>query len=311
MVQATKPREDAHPEAVIGGLAAGIGYAFWGLSVIYYKQLAIVPPFETLAHRTFWSAVTIALVALIAKRGPHILQVFRNGWLLRRLICTSLLVSTNWFVFIYAIAKGNILATSFGYYINPLMSVLLGVILLRKRLPKAQIFAIALAVLGVMNFTYAFGSLPLISLYLAASFALYGYLRKVTPVNPLDGLFVEIVILAPFALAFLWYLHTQNAEHFNMGPGLPALYLVLTGPMTVAPLLLFAYGARRIRMATLGLMQYLLPTMSFLVAIFLYSEPFEDAQIITFALIWTGLAIFSFDLWKRERASRAAAAIVV
>lgn len=311
MRPAETPSEIARREAALGGLSAGVGYTFWGLSVIYYKQLAIVPPFETLAHRTFWSAVTIALVALLAKRGPHIIQVFRNGPLFRRLICTSLLVSTNWFVFIYAVAKGDILATSFGYYINPLMSVSLGVILLRERLPKAQIFAIALAVLGVMNFTYAMGTLPLISLYLAASFALYGYLRKVTVVNPLDGLFVEIVILAPFALGFIWYLGATEAAHFNMGPGWPAFFLIFTGPMTVLPLLLFAYGARRIRMATLGLMQYALPTMSFLCAVLLYKEPFGQAQIVTFALIWAGLAIFSFDIWKRDRAARLAPDIVV
>jgi len=166
-------------------------------------------------------------------------------------------------------------------------------------------------VLGVLNFTYAAGSLPVISLYLAASFALYGYLRKVTPVNPLDGLFVEIIILAPFALAFIWYLGSQGAAHFNPGLNWPAFFLVFTGPMTVLPLLLFAFGARRIRMATLGLMQYALPTMSFLVAVLLYKEPFGPAQIVTFALIWAGLAVFSFDIWRRDRASRAALEVVV
>lgn len=296
-------------EAAIGAAAAGLGYLLWGVSVIYYKQLAAVPPFEVLAHRSIWSVVLVLAVILLLRRGPALMTLFRDRRAMLTLVGTALLIGSNWFVFIYSINEERILETSLGYYINPLMSVLLGVAFLGERLSRPQIFAVALAFAGVLYFTLALGTLPWISLYLATTFAAYGYLRKVMKTGPLEGLFVEVAVLLPLALAYLWWLSGHGGTSVSNEGWLIWMFLVLTGPMTAVPLLLFTFGAQRIRLATLGLMQYLAPTTQFLVAVFLYGEPLVPAQLVTFALIWIGLAIFSADTWRRERELRRLAAL--
>ncbi len=296
-------------EASLGAAAAGLGYLLWGLSVIFYKQLMDVPPFEVLAHRSVWSVVLTLLLIFVLGRRAALMAVLRDRRTMWTLLGTGLLIGSNWFVFIYSINEARIVETSLGYYINPLVSVLLGVAFLGERLSRAQGVAVVLAAIGVAIFAFDLGQLPWISLYLAASFAAYGYLRKVSRATPLEGLFVEVLVLLPLALAYLWWLSGHGGTSFGNAGWFTWTFLVLTGPVTAVPLFLFAFGAQRIRLATLGLMQYLAPTTQFLVAVFLYGEPLGSVQMMTFGLIWFGLGIFSFETWRYERALRQAAAL--
>lgn len=295
---------DLKREARLGGIATGAGYLMWGLSVIFYKQLAHVVPFEILAHRTLWSVALIAALIFGLRRGFHLMELMRDRRKLATLAFTALIIGSNWFLFIWAVNSGRILETSLGYFINPLVSVLAGVVLLGERLTRPQIVAMALATLGVVYFTISLGFLPWISLMLAVSFAGYGYLRKITRVDALAGLFVEVLVLAPFAIVYLALLSANGGTGFVNDGWLTDLLLIATGPMTTVPLLLFTYGAQRIRLTTLGLLQYLVPTTSFSIAVWIYGEPLGQGLIVTFGCIWTGLAIFTADTWRKERELR-------
>lgn len=291
-------------EATLGGAATGSGYLMWGFSVIFYKQLAHVVPFEILAHRALWSVGLIAALIFGLRRGAHLAELLRDRRRLATLTLTALIIGSNWFLFIWAVNSGRILETSLGYFINPLVSVLAGVVLLGERLTRPQIAAMVLATLGVVYFTLSLGFLPWISLVLAVSFAGYGYLRKITRVEALSGLFIEVLVLAPFAVGYLLYVSAHGATGFAHDGWATGLLLAATGPMTTVPLLLFTYGAQRIRLTTLGLLQYLVPTTSFSIAVWVYGEPLGLGQIVTFGLIWIGLAIFTADTWAREGALR-------
>lgn len=294
-------------EATLGGAAAGAGYLLWGLSVIFYRQLANVVPFEILAHRTLWSILLVGALICALRRGVHLAELLRDRTKLATLALTAMILGSNWWLFIWAVNSGRILETSLGYFINPLVSVLIGVFVLGERLSRPQIAATGLAIAGVAYFTFALGFLPWISLVLALSFAAYGYLRKITRVDALAGLFIEVLAMAPFALAYLAYASTHGGTSFVKAGWLTDLLLVATGPMTTLPLLLFTYGAQRIRLTTLGLLQYLVPTTSFVIAVWMYGEPLGHGQLVTFGFIWIGLAIFTVDMWRKEREFRRAA----
>jgi len=285
---------------MLGSIAAGSGYLIWGLSVMYYRQLAAVPAFEILAHRATWSLLLLIGCVVYFGRKTHLMTVLRDRRMMVMLCVTATIIGVNWLVFIWAVNSGRILETSLGYFINPLMSVLTGVIVLGERLSRAQGAAIALAALGVLYFTVALGFVPWISLFLAVSFAAYGYLKKTIKADAVEGLFVEMLFITPFGLAYLAWIAGSGARIVPASP-FTATLLVLTGPMTTLPLILFTYGAQRIRMTTLGLLQYLVPTTSFAIAVWVYGEPLGHGQMITFALIWTGLIIFTGDTWWRER----------
>ncbi|MGK2740122.1 EamA family transporter RarD [Tepidicaulis sp. LMO-SS28] len=291
-------------EAMLGTISAGMGYTLWGVSVIYYKQLIEISPFEVLAHRSVWTVLLLIPAVWALHRFGLFKAALKNKRLLGTLALTALIIGSNWFVFIYSINASRVVETSLGYYINPLVSVLLGVFFLSEKLSKAQIVAVVLAAAGVANMTWALGELPWISLFLAFSFAGYGYLRKITPVGAVEGLLVEMLVLLPVSLGYLLWLEGTAGTSFVGGDSWTVFLLMMTGPMTAVPLLLFTYGAQRIRLATLGLMQYFAPSLQFLFAVWLYGEALTDTHIVTFALIWTGLAIFSADTWRRERALR-------
>lgn len=294
---------ESRRQATLGSLAAGSGYLIWGLSVMYYRQLAAVPAFEILAHRAVWSLLLVTGCIFAFGRRAQLVAVFRDRRTLGVLCITATIIGSNWLVFIWAVNSDRILETSLGYFINPLMSVLTGVVLLGERLSRAQGAAIALAALGVLYFTLSLGYVPWISLFLASSFAGYGYLKKVTKADALEGLFVEVLFIAPFGLIYLAWI-TQAGQSLVPADRMTDLLLVLTGPMTTLPLLLFTFGAQRIRLTTLGLLQYLVPTTSFSIAVWVYGEPLGHGQMVTFGLIWTGLAIFTFDTWWRDRKNR-------
>lgn len=303
MSDVTSAELETRRQATLGSLAAGSGYLIWGLSVMYYRQLAAVPAFEILAHRAVWSLLLVTGCIFAFGRRAQLVAVFRDRRTLGVLCITATIIGSNWLVFIWAVNSGRILETSLGYFINPLMSVLTGVVLLGERLSRAQAAAIALAALGVLYFTIALGYVPWISLFLASSFAGYGYLKKITKADALEGLFVEVLFIAPFGLVYLAWI-AQAGQSLIPSDRMTDLLLVLTGPMTTLPLLLFTFGAQRIRLTTLGLLQYLVPTTSFSIAVWVYGEPLGHGQMITFALIWTGLAIFTFDTWWRDHKNR-------
>jgi chloramphenicol-sensitive protein RarD len=290
---------------VIYGASA---YVTWGVIPIFWKfleQVGDVGAVEIVVHRIVWTLI-FAVAALAAwMRLPKLWAALRNPKTVLALTASALLIAVNWGLFIWAVTADRIIDTSLGYYINPLVSFLLGVFWLGERLTKLQLVAIGLAVLGVVNQTIAVGYLPWISLALAVSFGIYGLIRKTVPVESLEGLTVEALLLAPLSLGYIVYLAAQGSGAFmQQSLGLDLL-LILAGPLTAIPLLLFAAGARLVRLATMGFLQYLAPSISLLIAVFLYNELFTQAHAVTFALIWSALGLVTWEALRRERYSAA------
>lgn len=276
------------------GLAYGLAaYTAWALVVVYFKAVAHVPALEVLAHRVVWS--TVLLFGLLAwrRQWPSMRAVWRRPRVLRTLAATTLLIGANWFVFIWAVGHGRVLQSSLGYYINPLVNVLLGVVFLRERLGRLERASVLLAAAGVVYLTVSYGQLPWVALTLALSFGLYGLLRKTVQAGPLVGLAIETTLLTPAALAYLAYTAVVGANAFAAGSAMTDLLLILAGIITAVPLLWFANAARRLRLATVGLLQYVAPTGQFLLAVLVFGEPFGRHHLIAFACIWTALVLYS------------------
>jgi chloramphenicol-sensitive protein RarD len=294
---------DAARFARQGMFAALAAFVTWGLAPLYFRAIGSVPPFEIVAHRVLWSALLLALMlAFIPFTGgfARVRVALGQPRLLALLALTSLLTGSNWLVFIWAIDAGRLLEASLGYFINPLVSVALGAIFLGERLRPLQAAAVAIACAGVGWRIWQLGSLPWIPLFLAGTFGLYGLLRKRAPVDAVGGLFIETLVVAPLALGWLLWLHAGGSMVF--GTGTPADWLLpLTGVITAIPLMLFAVGARRLPLATVGFLQYIAPSLNFLVAVLLFREPFDTTQLVGFALIWLALAVYSADLLHAGR----------
>jgi chloramphenicol-sensitive protein RarD len=295
-------------------LSRGIVYALtayllWGVFPIYFKQVQSVAPLEVLANRMLWSLAFVAglLTVLRGARWPRELLRDRPpiGWF----VLSALAISLNWLIFIWAVNSGHIVDASLGYFINPLLNVLVGALFLHERLRPAHWAAVLLATLGVGWLTWSEGRLPWIGLSLAFSFSLYGLLRKRAPLGAVDGLAVETALLAPAAGAYLLWLafrHESALVDAVINSHLALVgWLLLAGPVTAVPLLFFAAGARRIPFATLGILQYVGPTLQLLIGVRLYAEPFDAHKLIAYSLVWIALAVFSLDgLWQ-WRAARA------
>ncbi len=279
-------------EGALLGLAA---YLMWGVFPIYFKLVAEVTPLEVLAHRIVWSFVLLVPLMLWSKQWSTALVAIRQPHTLLILIATTLLVSTNWFTFIYAIGSGQVLQSSIGYFINPLVSVLCGFLFLGEKMTKAQWASIALAATGVVIQTWIVGELPLIALILAFSFGLYGLLRKVVKVESLVGLLIETALLSPVALVYLLMLHNEGGASFLAGNSSMDFTLALSGVVTAVPLLLFGRAMRKLRLSTMGFMQYIVPTGHFLLAVFVYGETFSIAHMVSFLFIWGALALYTLD----------------
>ncbi|GJL95008.1 MAG: membrane protein [Hyphococcus sp.] len=284
------------------GLLAGVfAYSLWGLFPIYLKALDDVSVFEILAHRIIWSVPFGALLIALRKQWPEVRAAISSRRVLLLLMVSALAISANWLIYVWAVVNDQVLQASLGYYINPLMYVAAGVFILGEKLRPAQIVAVTLAFIGVLVMTFGAGVFPWAAILLAILFTLYGYLRKTTPVGAMPGLFIETSLLAPIALIFLFWLMGNGAAVFtNQSMGKDIL-LILAGPVTVVPLVLFALSARRLRLSTLGFLQYIGPTLQFILGIY-YGETFTLAHAICFGLIWTGLAIYSFDAARANRA---------
>lgn len=278
-----------------GLLQAIAAYIIWGFMPLFFKQLVDINPLVVVAHRTIWAVILLIIVLAIVKRIPEYKLVFRTPKLLRALILSSLLIATNWLVYIWSVQNDHILAASLGYYLNPLLNVVLGFFILKERLNRWQILAVLLALAGVL--VLATGSLNTlwISLILAGSFGCYGLVRKLTPVGSIPGLAAETTMLMPIGICFLFY--TQFVGGYNgMGYSIKTdIFLILGGTMTAIPLLFFAAAAKKLSYTTLGFIQYIGPSIQMLLAIFLYNEPLTLPYAICFALIWIALAVYSIN----------------
>lgn len=293
-------RQDMARLGVIYGLAA---YLTWGSFPVFFKALAGAAPLEIVCHRIFWSVVFLVTIVTVRRQLGQILLTISNLKTLLTLCGSTLLIATNWLVFIYAIQHDEVLQSSLGYFITPLISILLGFLFLRERLNRWQLLSVLLALAGVLNLTFHHGQVPWIALVLATSFGLYGLLRKVAKVEALIGLTVETLLLGPFALAYLVYLATGQNGAFLTGSLRLDLLLPLSGVVTAIPLLLFVAAARRLQLATIGFLQYITPSLHFALAVGLYNETFTRGHLLSFVCIWIGLGVYSGNaLWKSRGA---------
>lgn len=277
-------------------------YFLWGILPLYLKLLEHIPVAEVIAHRIVWSVPIAGAVLYALGRTADLKASIRSPRTLAMAALTACLITVNWGVYVWAIAADRAVETSLGYYINPLMSVALGVIFLGERFSGAQMAAVGLAVLAVLLLTLAGGGLPWVSLVLAVSFTLYGFFRKTLPIGPSQGFFLEVLILSVPALLYLFWLQLSGNAHFTASSPRDVWLLLGTGPATAVPLMLYGFGAKLLKLSTIGLMQYLAPTMVFLVAVFIFGEPFDTVHAIAFGMIWLALAIYSWSTFMgRER----------
>ncbi|ASD68322.1 EamA family transporter RarD [Pseudoalteromonas piscicida] len=284
-----------------GHLLAVLAFFMWGLAPIYFKQLVHVDAIEILIHRVVWSVFFIALIVLAKRQWPKIKAILINPKLLAMLTLTALLLGFNWGLFIWSVNNGFMLDASLGYYINPLLNVLLGMLFLSERLRTAQKFAVLLAIVGVVLQLISFGSFPVIAFSLAGSFAIYGLLRKTLAVESLPGLLVEALILTPIALAYWWWVEPSATSNLWHNDWYTNTLLISAGVVTTLPLLCFTAAAKRIPYTTLGFFQYIGPSLMFILAVLLYGEAFDAERAITFAFIWGALVMFSFDSYRDKR----------
>ena len=287
------------------GLAA---YLTWGVLPLYFKAVGHVSAMEIVAHRIVWSLIFLAVLVTLWRRWPAIRAALGAGRIVVTLMVTSVLIAINWLTYIYAVVSGHVLEGSLGYYLNPLVNVLLGVVLLKERLTRPQAFATLLAAAGVTVLAIGAGSGLWISLTLASSFGLYGFVRKVAPVDSLEGLSIETAILTPAALGWLFWLSSGDTLAFGGHGTSTDILLALGGAVTAIPLLLFTGAARRLPYSTLGFLQYIAPSLQFLLAVLIFGEPMTTAHMICFGAIWTALAIFTVDGLKSARSRAAPAA---
>jgi len=292
------------------GVAFGLGaFIFWGLAPLFFKELSHVPALEFLGYRMIYSFVFLVFLLFFRRTIPLLFQEIRETFgdrkLLLLLFVSAVLISSNWLVFIWAVINDNVLQTSLGYFINPLMNVVIGMLLLGERLSRVKLMAVGLSALGVLYMVVQAGEFPWVSLYLATSFALYGLIRKKILIGAILGLWVEMLILLPAAAGYLLYLDmTAPAESAGFD-NYTLFMLIISGAVTTIPLMLFAAGAKRLPLSTIGLLQYIAPTTHLLLAVFLWHEPFTMTHMIAFGLIWAALLIYSADSFRSFNAKKA------
>ncbi len=280
---------------------AMLAFAIWGLFPLYFRQVAAAAPVEVVLHRAVWSLAFIAMILTWRRHWGWLRALRSQPRLIVTFVCSALLLSVNAYVYVYAVHSGHVVEASLGYFINPLVNVLLGVVVLHERLSRPQWIAVALAGAGVAWLTALTGRPPWIALALAFSFGGYGLLRKTAKLGALEGLALETALLAPLVVPLLaWWTMAHDGALVRGDPGL-VVWLLLAGPITVVPLLLFAAAARRLPLATLGLTQYLGPTIQLGLAIWVFNEPFDLRRLVGFGLIWSALALYSADGWRLMR----------
>ena len=282
-----------------GMICAAAAYIAWGLFPIYFKLLKDIPPLQILMHRVLWSFLLLMMILLYRQQWRWLGEIARRPIVLSGFAASALLLSANWFLYIWAVNSGRVIDASLGYFMNPLVNVLLGYLLLGERLRTWQWSAVALAACGVLWLTWQSGHPPWVGLALAISFGVYGLLRKTATLGALEGLALETMMLIPAALLYLLWISAHQQNAFVTAPSLQQGLMIAAGPITAIPLILFAVGARRIPMATLGLLQYMSPSLQLILGVWLYNEPFDHARMIGFIVIWTGLIVYSGEgIWR-------------
>jgi len=287
--------ENEKHEQIAGAACGAVAFLIWGLSPLYWKVLKTVPALEVIMHRIVWSFVFLIPLVLIQGKWGEFVKVFTDCRKLLILLFTAFFVAFNWLIYIWSVNNGRLLEASLGYYINPLVNVLLGVIFLKERLRSLQLIAVIFASAGVLCLTFYYGKFPWVSLTLAFSFGFYGLIRKVVSVGSLTGLCIETLLLSIPATVYLLYLKSHDLGAFLRSGILTDAFLIGSALMTALPLLLFILGTKRLNLSTIGFLQYIAPTCMFFLGVFVYNEPFSKVQIITFSLIWIALGIYSTD----------------
>lgn len=289
-----------------GALAAAAGYFAWGLFPIFWKQLAAIDAVELIAHRHVWSLLFVLVVMVAGGTWRTLVSALGSRIALGWHAASGLLLTMNWLVFVWGVNHGQVVEASLGYFLVPLVNVALGRFVLHETLRRAQWVAVALAAAGVALLLIRVGRLPWIALSIAGTFGAYGLIRKKSPLGPLTGLGLETLLVAPLAIGFLWWRHASGAGALGHVSAATHALLLSTGVITAVPLLLFAYGARRVRFTTLGLLQYIAPTVQFAIGVWWYREPFSVERASAFALIWGGLALYTIDNLLSQRRVMAA-----
>ncbi len=293
-----------------GVIFALCAYSIWGFAPIYFKTLAHVPAFEVLAHRIIWAFLFMLVLIVSTGRMQQVIRAFDSPKLLLQLGLAACLIGFNWFLFIWAVANDHILDASLGYYINPLLNVAIGMLFFSERLRRLQVLAVSLAIVGVAIQIITFGSVPWVALALATSFATYGAIRKKLPFDSLTGLWLEVILLLPMMLIYFFFFANSSASNMLENTWQLNILLVLAGVITTVPLLFFTGAAKRIRYSTLGLFQYIAPSLMFLLAVLLYNEPLAVDKLITFVIIWLALAIYTYDAVRTHQQVRRAAKLL-
>ncbi|BAC15003.1 hypothetical conserved protein [Oceanobacillus iheyensis HTE831] len=284
-------------------------YLLWGFLPIYWKQINTIEAGTILAHRIIWSFVFMILLVMLSGKWRNFVHTIRHIKQDRKKIIAitsaSIVITLNWFLFIFAVNGGHVLQASLGYYINPILSILLGLIILKEPSTKAQIFSFILAGVAVIYLTIGYGIFPWISILLATTFAIYGFLKKTLDLSAMFGLTLETLVMTPLAIIYIFI--APQAQGFSLNPlmTMENLFLIGGGIVTAIPLLLFAAGARRIPLASVGFLQYVAPTVMFLLGVFLYEESFTTHHMITFLFIWLALAIYIYSIYKQSRRKKA------
>lgn len=282
-----------YKQGIFFGLAA---YVLWGILPVYWKALELVSPFEILSSRFMWSCVFVFLLIIFQKKWPlftkEVKQVFNNVKTGAAMVAAGITISFNWGTFIWAVNNGHIVETSMGYYINPLVSILFAVVFLHERLDKMQLVAITCAFIGVASMVYSFGKIPWVSLTLAFTFALYGLLKKILPVSALTSIMLETLLITPLALVYEYSLWQQGVSFYVSGNLQVIMMLTGAGVVTAIPLLLFTAGARLLPLKIIGFLQYISPTLTLLIGVFVYNEAFTASHLLAFGWIWAALLLF-------------------
>lgn len=299
----TAEMDTTSSDSASGLLCGCTAFLIWGASPLYWKQISAIPAFETLMHRVVWSFLFLFLIVVWKGKTKAFFSVLKTPRTLLILSVSTLLISCNWFLFIWSVNADHLLQTSLGYYINPLVMVFLGLVFLKEKLSRLQAVAVGIAAIAVAWLTWDYGMLPWVSLALAFSFGTYGMIRKIAPVGALEGLTVETLLLSGPACAYLFWVGNQGTGAFLHQGAVTDFLLMISALVTGFPLLLFNMGTRRLHLATVGFLQYIAPTCTFVIATFVFKEPLDPSLVRTFVLIWVALSLVSWDSIRRYRSS--------
>jgi chloramphenicol-sensitive protein RarD len=291
-----------HANPRLAGIGFGLlAYGIWGFFPLYFRQLSAVPPMDILSNRAAWACVFVGLLLTVRGRWGRVVAVFRVPRQLAMLALAALLVGSNWLVFLWAVANGQVVASSLGYFLTPLVNILLALVVLKERLNRLEWLSVALALAALANEIVALGSLPWVSLFLAATFGSYGLVRKQVPVDAISGLWLETLAMLPVCLLYALWMGQSGHAVFGAGSWSTVALLAGAGILTALPLMAFAAATQRLDLATVGMLMYINPTLQFATAIWIFGEPLQTVRLVSFALIWAGLAVFSFSLWRKVR----------